>query len=74
MFSKLNSFLVSELNSVVNDSKFQLELQEIVEDEIAFISSLEELGATSNYVVIDFEYLLNALITETLYSSLLGFS
>ena len=35
-------------------------------DDIAFISSLEQVGATSNYVVIDFEYLLNALITETL--------
>lgn len=66
MFSKLTSFLVSELNSIVKDSKFQLELQEIVEDDIAFISSLEQVGATSNYVVIDFEYLLNALITETL--------
>lgn len=66
MFSKLNNFLVSELNSIVKDSKFQLELQEIVEDDIAFISSLEQVGATSNYVVIDFEYLLNSLITETL--------
>lgn len=66
MFLKLNSFLVSELESLLSDSKFQLELQKIIEDDIAFITSLEQVGSTSNYVVIDFEYLLNALNTETL--------
>lgn len=66
MFSKLHSYLVSELSSILADSKFQSDLQEIVEHNIEFISSLDQVGTTSNYVVIDFEYLLNALITETL--------
>lgn len=66
MFSKLNSFLVSELKSILGDSKFQFELQKLVEDDIEFISSLDQVVTTSNYVVIDFDYLLNALVTETL--------
>lgn len=66
MFSKLQSYLISELKLILSDSKFQLELQEIVEYDIEFISSLDQVGTTSNYVVIDFDYLLNALVTETL--------
>lgn len=66
MFSKLQSYLVSELSSILADSKFQSDLQEIVEHNIEFINSLDQVGTTSNYVVIDFDYLLNALLTETL--------
>lgn len=66
MFSRLNNYLVSELNSIIGDSKFQLELQHLIEEDIKFISSLEEVDSTSKYVVIDFNYILNALRTETL--------
>lgn len=66
MFTKLHSYLISELNLILNDSKFQLELQQVVENEIKFISSFDQVGTTTNYVVIDFNYILNALVTETL--------
>lgn len=66
MFSKLQSYLISELKSILGDSKFQLELQQIVEDDIKFISSLEEVGSIKNYVVIDFNYIYNAFASETL--------
>lgn len=66
MFSKLNSYLISELKAILDNLKFQEELLQIVEEDIQFISSLDQVETISNYVVIDFNYLSSALITETL--------
>lgn len=66
MFLKLYHFIQSELTSLCNDPDFQSELRQIAGENTEPIGSLEEIGNTSNYVVIDFNFLFSCVVTETL--------
>lgn len=66
MFLKLHNFIESELITICKEPDFQFELEQFYEGEVQFITSLDEVATTTNYVVIIFEYLFNTVVTETI--------